>query len=280
MGMGSWTDSDELSMEPACYAGRNSRIHAHHPTLAHESDPMAKSDRRQNMPLDDKQHRLINAWLGRASAIDGDEYSGFMSAWIAFNAFCCAKFASSAMKPRADLRKNIDLTKINDPVDVGGKMERRSDGKVQIRINTPCVIKIDIKERYTEDLVFNQFASNYENNYGEWLKNKEFKIVFDKFLAAIQRDQGVYVINILRAAEHLPDISLDDMINKNVIVAIKDESDLRQIINVLYQVRCNVFHGEKVPGEVNDDRVVQVARPLIVELLNRAMSSTNESLLM
>lgn len=36
---------------------------------------------------------------------------------------------------------------------------------------------------------------------------------------------------------------------------------------MLHQIRCNVFHGEKIPGELNDDRIVNAATPVLRELL-------------
>ena len=82
---------------------------------------------------------------------------------------------------------------------------------------------------------------------------------------------------MLRAADFNPERPLNELIDRNVIVAVKESGELNQIIDVLYQVRCNVFHGEKVPGEVNDDRIVCAARPLVVALVQRAMGKDTEA---
>jgi hypothetical protein len=52
-------------------------------------------------------------------------------------------------------------------------------------------------------------------------------------------------------------------------VPFENYADLTQLKNVLYQVRCNVFHGEKVPGDVNDDRIVRAAYPVLLRIMQQ-----------
>jgi len=59
------------------------------------------------------------------------------------------------------------------------------------------------------------------------------------------------------------------MANKNIIVLCK-KNNLKTVKNVLYQIRCNIFHGEKNPSVRNGDQIVKSALPLlnhIVEFL-------------
>ncbi len=37
----------------------------------------------------------------------------------------------------------------------------------------------------------------------------------------------------------------------------------------MYQIRCNIFHGEKTPGDLNDDRIVKSSLPLLRYLVNK-----------
>jgi hypothetical protein len=110
------------------------------------------------MILDDKQKRLIEAWLGRATARDGDEYGRFMAAWLAFNAFCYARFAAIASRKRPDLGEDRGLEGLEGQVPAEGTLELRPDGRVRLLIKKPGRIQIDIRDRYTENVVFEQFA--------------------------------------------------------------------------------------------------------------------------
>ena len=226
------------------------------------------------MILDHKQKRLIEAWLGRATARDGDEYGRFMAAWLAFNAFCYARFAAIASRRRPDLGEDRGLVGLEGQVPAEGTLELRPDGRVRLLIKKPGRIQIDIRDRYTEDVVFTQFALQYQSSFRSWLEEASLREARDGFLAALKRPTGYYVINMLRAAEHDPDGSLEEMTRKTIVVAIADPNLLKELVDALYQVRCNVFHGEKVPGDLNDDRIVTAARPLLVELLQRAVSQT------
>jgi len=78
---------------------------------------------------------------------------------------------------------------------------------------------------------------------------------------------------MLLAGQHDEEASLDDLTRRNAVVAVKAPDDLGDLVEVLYQVRCNVFHGEKVPGDANDDRIVKAARPLLVELLRHVLAT-------
>jgi len=158
-----------------------------------------------------------------------------------------------------------------------GTLELRPDGRVRLLIKKPGRIQIDIRDRYTEDIVFTQFALQYQSSFRSWLEEAPLREARDGFLAALKRPIGYYVVNMLRAAEHDPDGSIEEMAKKNIVVAIEDPSLLKELVDALYQMRCNVFHGEKVPSDLNDDRIVTAARPLLVELLQRAVSQTAQS---
>ena len=220
--------------------------------------------------MDNKQHRLITSWVRLADQVkDEDAYSEFIALWIAFNAFCYAKYASEAVRRRADIRKARPLDDLRETVPAVGVLQPRPD-RIRLELNEPDSIRIDFVERYTEDFVFERFSAEYDGAYGDWLRDESFLRLLGDLQAALRKPDGVYVVNMLKAHE-LRDAprKLAELAARNVIVRFDVGDNLRALKDVLYQVRCNVFHGEKVPGELNDDRIVRAAAPLLRELLSR-----------
>jgi hypothetical protein len=93
---------------------------------------------------------------------------------------------------------------------------------------------------------------------------------------AARRPRGDYVINMLHIHEHSHNRDLEDMVGRNTVAAITNRADLSQLIAVLYQIRNNMFHGEKIPGDMSDDRIVRVARPVLEDVVKRAYETTAE----
>ena len=77
-----------------------------------------------------------------------------------------------------------------------------------------------------------------------------------------------YVINMLKADRHSPMREFREMISDHTIIPFENTTKLGQLKDVLYQIRCNIFHGEKVPGDLNDDRIVAAAVPVLSQLLD------------
>ena len=42
-------------------------------------------------------------------------------------------------------------------------------------------------------------------------------------------------------------------------------------------IRCNIFHGEKAPGVLNDDRIVKAATPVLRQLLEILLKQENQA---
>jgi len=55
---------------------------------------------------------------------------------------------------------------------------------------------------------------------------------------------------------------------------LEDENSLRQVIELVYRVRCNLFHGRKVPSNLRDRRLVEAARVIVTELMSRLVEPT------
>lgn len=48
---------------------------------------------------------------------------------------------------------------------------------------------------------------------------------------------------------------------------IRDENNLTEVATCLYQVRCNLFHGGKMPGNPRDERLVEASYKVVSRLI-------------
>jgi hypothetical protein len=219
--------------------------------------------------FDDKQKRLINSWHN-LSVQSEDAYMSFMAEWIAFNAICYNLYYENAIIERANIdRSKSKLDKIhkkfNPTADVNAqnaKLVGTSD-KWSIDLSLPERLFISVSNNYTEDIIFNEFVK--ENHKHCTIPTTFFEIL-KKSLAKGNRN---FVINMAKSNYYDQSKDTENMAQKNIIV-LCEENNLKTVNNVLYQIRCNIFHGEKIPGDVNDDRIVKSALPLlkhIAELL-------------
>jgi hypothetical protein len=214
-----------------------------------------------------KQQRLIQSWIDFADRQNVDAYSQFIALWIAFNAACYGRYFKAANCRRANLSKGKGLEKVpSEPTPIHGTIVREND-RFKLKVSEPGRIVITITDRYTEDTIFNEFAREFKEEYRLALGDEKFRLALDQLRDSLRKNDRFYVINMARAAEHDLSQDFNDMKAKNVIVPF-DSSKLRQVKMVLYQIRCNIFHGEKVPGELNDDRIVKCAIPVLRRLLN------------
>ncbi len=217
--------------------------------------------------FDEKQKTLINAWISQATE-SSNEYLKFMSNWIALNAICYHLFFEQAVMDRAELdRGKSKLPKIKESVKQNTEIQAQSTSitlkkeRIEIDIKTPERLNFSIKEKYTEDLIYEQFVKSYSNKI---IVGQE---IFQNLKESLKKDDRFYVINMARilAFDQSEDINVQ---SKRNILVLCEKNDLKTIKNVLYQIRCNIFHGEKIPGDINDDRIVKSANP-ILELITR-----------
>lgn len=212
--------------------------------------------------FDDKQKRLINSWHN-LSVQSEDAYMSFMAEWIAFNAICYNLYYENAIIERANIdRSKSKLDKIhkkfNPTADVNAqnaKLVGTSD-KWSIDLSLPERLFISVSNNYTEDIIFNEFVK--ENHKHCTIPTTFFEIL-KKSLAKGNRN---FVINMAKSNYYDQSKDTENMAQKNIIV-LCEENNLKTVKNVLYQIRCNIFHGEKIPGDVNDDRIVKSALPLL-----------------
>jgi len=65
-----------------------------------------------------------------------------------------------------------------------------------------------------------------------------------------------------------PEIDPKEMAKDNIII-LCNNNNLGNMKSLLYQIRCNIFHGEKTPGEINDDNIVKAAYPILDYIINK-----------
>lgn len=216
--------------------------------------------------LDEKQEKLIRSWRVLADQQSG--YNAFIARWIAFNAYCYALYAPRAQRQRADLRTSPVLTVSAQQQSLRGTLVG-ANNRVTIDIEAPTRLKIVIRERYTEDYIFDAFAKEHEGAYKDLLMNDMgFREAANILRSALEKRPGeFFVVNMAKATQHKINRNLNELANENVIVRLTDLANLRQMKDVLYQIRCNIFHGEKVPDDLNDDRITNAAAPVLGGLL-------------
>ena len=222
--------------------------------------------------FDDKQKDLILSWHKLAKS--DNSYMAFMSEWIAFNAICYNLYYEKAVIDRANIdRSKSKLERIRQRLSDSSKVVAKnailnhSSNKLNVDLSFPERLFITISDNnYTEDIIFNEYVKDNQ----EWYNNNpadSFKSLKESLLKAeVNRH---YVINMAKNKQYnnmtqTHDFSklVDEMARKNIIV-LCENNDLKTIKNVLYQIRCNIFHGEKTPGYINDDRIVKSALPLL-----------------
>lgn len=252
--------------------------------------------------LEQKQKRIVCTWIGIAndyaadqmnegiiadecrSVPQADNYTAFIAMWVALNALCNARYYNEANKLMADIRTDRKKTKSW----VEGSGERANGDWTSIGDTSKCDVdiarqsvfgmeklKLRIKEKYTESIIYDEFTREFSAEYQSWIQDPPFQYHIHKFRDSLIKENAPdipYVINMARKREYHITSNVDElkqMKERSIIVIYDDRNKLHHLMDVLYQVRCNIFHGEKSPGEPNDDRIVIAAYPVLRELMAR-----------
>jgi hypothetical protein len=218
--------------------------------------------------FDDKQKRLINSWHN-LSVQSVDAYMAFMAEWIAFNAVCYNLYYKKAIIERANIdRAKSKLDKIhekfNPTADVNAQNAKLVGTleKWSIDLSLPERLFISVSNNYTEDIIFNEFVKENQNWY-----NNSPTTLFENLKMSLAKGNRNFVINMAKSNSYNQTNDIGIMANKNIIV-LCEENNLKTVKNVLYQIRCNIFHGEKIPGDINDDSIVKSALPLLKHIVD------------
>jgi hypothetical protein len=235
-----------------------------------------------NGQIDDKQREIILSWHNLAKETP-NSYMRFISEWIAFNAICYALYYKKALKIPAEIVRDKKYEKIIVdsesgvplPAEEAFLLREENNSRISIKFfkehNQILELKIGDK-KYLEKMIFDQFASNYH----AWYESNDcLNEHFDELKNSLKKEDGFYyVIKMANIDDYKEFLKSEDYteqdLEKSKTVVFCKENKLGIVKDVLYQIRCNIFHGEKIPGEPNDDRIVQAAFPLlnaIVEFL-------------
>jgi len=95
-----------------------------------------------------------------------------------------------------------------------------------------------------EERIFDQFVSEYKVWYQDCssLTTKFFETLKQSLIKKTRGIQRSYVINMSRIKDYNDMSDIDELHKRNIIV-LCEQNDLKTIKNVLYQIRCNIFHG-------------------------------------
>ena len=225
--------------------------------------------------FDDKQKRLINSWHN-LSLHSEDAYMAFMAEWIAFNAICYNLYYNKAIIERANIDRDKSrklLNNINEKFNTTAEVNAQNtkfvgtSEKWSIDILLPERLFISVTHNYTEDIIFNEFVKGNQS----WYNNKPSDL-FEKLKNSLSKGDGHFVINMAKSNSYNSENNINEMATKNIIILCED-NNLKTIKNVLYQIRCNIFHGEKTPGDINDDRIVKNAFPLLKHIVQNLIET-------
>jgi hypothetical protein len=220
--------------------------------------------------FDEKQIKLITAWYDLSASTE-NSYMSFMSAWISFNAICYNLYYEDAVIERANIdRDKSKLIAIHERLDKSEIIEaknteiRSKRTKWNIDISLPERLFISVSNNYTESIIFEKYVDNYTTWYTRNISDTHE--IFETLKRSLEKKhkEGIhhFVINMAKQKYLNDNENIEDLAGKNVIV-LCESNNLKTIKNVLYQIRCNIFHGEKIPGDVNDDRIVKAALPML-----------------
>ena len=218
--------------------------------------------------FDDKQKKLINSWHNLSEKSE-DIYMAFMAEWIAFNAICYNLYFERAIIERANIdRSKSKLTKIHERFNPSADIEAQNakiigtSEKWSVDLLLPERLFISVSNNYTEDIIFKEFVLDNQN----WYNNNSTDL-FYYLKSSLTKGTRHFVVNMAKSQNFNLDYDVSVMVNKNIVI-LCEENNLKTIKNVLYQIRCNIFHGEKLPGDINDDRIVKSALPLLRFIVN------------
>lgn len=229
--------------------------------------------------FDEKQKKLINSWHSLSESSE-DYYMAYIAEWITFNAICYNLYHEKAVMERANIdRAKSKLRKIQERLEQSTNivaedtMLESKNERWNIDIHFPDRLFLSISKRYTEDIIFDAFTEKYSVWYNENLTITEN--IFADLKSALKKHNNKmdrhFVINMARSKDYSTKKDIDEMAKQRIIFLF-EKNELWEIKDVLYQIRCNIFHGEKTPGDVNDDRIVRSALPILRLLVNKLIA--------
>jgi len=109
------------------------------------------------------------------------------------------------------------------------------------------------------------YGARYDKEPAEASKISEFAgepDMFKRHTDLLASDKNYY-----QAVEYLAAKGVMDLSNPGDIYEIKKHKNLRQVMRCVYQIRNNLFHSGKVPGNPRDENLVDAAFTIVSKLI-------------
>ena len=110
-------------------------------------------------------------------------------------------------------------------------------------------------------IAFDAWGSNESRQMNDkmidWLKTSQLKDVFRRIRPGIEDD--------LKRLSQKGDIP--NHVTEGAMIRLHDPHDFHKLMDVIYQIRNNLFHGHKSPNDSNDRELVTFAYNILSPLL-------------
>ncbi len=117
------------------------------------------------------------------------------------------------------------------------------------------------------------YTSLYGDEVGDFNQVRSFSgspKAIDRHRELISND-----VDYLAAINTLKERGVLDLSRRNWRRQIRDLNNLTEVASCLYQVRCNLFHGGKMPDNPRDERLVEAGFVIVSKLIQPFLSNTN-----
>jgi hypothetical protein len=108
------------------------------------------------------------------------------------------------------------------------------------------------------------YTSRHSDEIGDWEQVRSFAgepSVIDRHRELLQNDHAYRnAVGVLKKR------GVYD-VRRRTLRRIRDENDLTAVTSCLYQVRCNLFHGGKMPDNPRDEALVFASYAIVSKLI-------------
>lgn len=96
----------------------------------------------------------------------------------------------------------------------------------------------------------------------------------DIFYAALDSRENHFRSNVMALVHQSQEKSIENTRDKSKApISIKDEYDFENIVEAIYRIRCNLFHGGKDPNDSRDQVLVNAAQRILMRWIDDLVKS-------
>jgi hypothetical protein len=109
------------------------------------------------------------------------------------------------------------------------------------------------------------YTSRHSRDTGDWDQVRSFagdSDAIDRHRQLLKTDE-----EYCRAIEGLSERGVGNLSRSGVRRKIRHMDNLTEVLSCVYQVRCNLFHGGKAPGNPRDERLVEASYTIVSKLI-------------